>query len=202
MGGHVSTTSLSDSERRKSIGTALFSRILRDKGVVGLSRVDERWRNNLIPRESEEGRKLCGELEKYDEVFTSRKRLSKQMVDSFLELETRLRSFFENRIRMYEEALKDKKASAQLQNLIRLCSNMYRSSYDNAFNTQVEWGESESLEDWTSFASEWTRSQNGSISYPAISPVSSTSSLTSPIKSPPVQSSNTLLRCFEDSTNI
>ena len=116
MGGHVSTTSLSDSERRKSIGTALFSRILRDAGVENLHSLDERWRKNLIPKESEEGRKLCSDLEEYDTVFASRKRMSKQMIDSFLELESRLRIFFQNRIQMYEEALKDKKASAQLQN--------------------------------------------------------------------------------------
>ena len=80
----MSTTSLSDSERRKSIGTALFSRILRDAGVENLHSLDERWRKNLIPKESEEGRKLCSDLEEYDTVFASRKRMSKQMIDSFL----------------------------------------------------------------------------------------------------------------------
>jgi len=198
MGGHVSTTSLSESQRRKSIGTALFARILKDVGVSELDALNDRWRNNLIPKESEEGRKLCRELEPYDQAFAARKRLSTQMINSFLELENRLRSYFESRIEMYKETLKDKKASAQLQNLIRLCSNMYKSSYDNAFNTQVEWGESESLEEWTNFANKEILSSSLQI----LSPVSSMSSLSSPVKSPTVQSANTLLRCFEDSTLV
>lgn len=182
-----------DEGTKDDVSSALFERILSEPDVCNLDQVDQCWKRALIPKESEEGKVLFSLCEAFQRQFADNKTLSRSSRSEFFSLEDKLMNFFERRIAMFERVLKKEAAAKQLRAVVAHTDTFYRTLYDQAFKTQIEWGDADALKRWT----DWVESSINRFETSSPASSSSSASLNSP-----VQSSNTLIRCFEDAASL
>ena len=142
-----------EKKQKLKIGCANFQKTLDLPGVDHLSFLPPEWRDELVPRDSKEGKRLFEEMNEIELELKESGFLSDKLYSKFQKVLAEAREFFARRIRMYEKTLKGNEAAlCQICTLINSLDDMYRQSYENIFETQIAIGEEEGFKAWVKWA--------------------------------------------------
>ncbi len=125
-------------------GEEKFKELL--KKVNGLKSLPKEWRDALIPKDSEAGKKLLERMQRIDQTYLQS--TGKRYTEEFSKVQEDCRKFFEARLKLYEKGLKSEKAASDVQELLQDLESLYRDAYAGTSKVVIT---EKGLHEWRDF---------------------------------------------------